>query len=239
MSDDRKFFFVHVMKTAGTTFWFQARRTFKVDELYPTGKQGDDLMVARTSLECLRTLPPERKDRVRLFSGHFPAMAVDVLGLDVVTMTILREPVARTISMLRHVLRGYPDHGSLEAVYENPVIYETLVHNHQAKLFALTVEDQPADYLHIIDVTPARLDDAKERLHGFDSFGLTEAYDEYITDVSRQFGWEFGDIPNQQVGGKPYDMSESFRNRIADDNAADIEFYEYARGLYRARRKAA
>ena len=82
-------------------------------------------------------------------------------------MTILRDPVDRTISLLRQLQRyetaiGTEGRGAetpeLEEIYEWPHVFEPLVHNHQAKMFSMTLEDEPTGYMQTIDVDDARLD---------------------------------------------------------------------------------
>lgn len=57
-----------------------------------------------------------------MFAGHFPFVAVDLLGGDLTTITVLRDPVERTISFLRQRKRNNPVHKAhrLEQMYEHP-----------------------------------------------------------------------------------------------------------------------
>ena len=52
-------------------------------------------------LGCLLDLPPSRRERIRVYAGHFPFVAVELMGQEFVTMTVLRDPVERTLSYHR------------------------------------------------------------------------------------------------------------------------------------------
>lgn len=241
------FFFIHVMKTAGTTFAFQLRRQFPADVTYPWTEaepgspEGDE---AYASIERLLTLPPERRAAVELFTGHFPYMVCEAMAVDLVTLTVLREPVARTVSVLRHFKRLDERYRSLplEAIYEDEEVYRYFVHNHQAKIFALTREDNPRGFLRPITWDDDRLALAKENLAKVDVIGLTERYAEFVEGLRARFGWWTRGV---DVGGRANasidagELEPAMRRRIAEDNAYDVEFYRYATELVDRRRRAA
>jgi Sulfotransferase family len=252
-----RYFFVHVMKTAGRTLLRHFRGNFELDEMYPYGKldiryDGDRVDI-RHHLEvaCLLRLPEERVRRIRVYSGHYPYVASELIGGDFIRLTILRHPVDRTISLLRQFRRKDPwadpnlrysapmEGLSLDEVYENPFVYEPLVLNHQTKIFSMSADDQLDTYMDVIDVDDKRLAIAKENLAKVDFVGLTEQYGEFLDEVAAATGWEIlrhlrkNETPQEHI--KP--VSESLRRRIAADNAIDMEFYEYARELVESRRR--
>ena len=54
-----------------------------------------------------------------MVTGHFPLCAAEVLGVPFTTFTLLREPVERTLSLLRHrrERRAGAGRASLEEIY--------------------------------------------------------------------------------------------------------------------------
>jgi len=236
VSDDRRrYFFVHVMKTAGTTLRQHVRSNFEPDEVYPLKGVDLDMRQANIKLEYLTSLPPERLRRIRVFTGHFPFVATELMGGGFTTFTILRDPVERTLSFLRAHRR---DHGrTLEEIYEDPMLFPLLIHNHQAKVFAITADDRPDTYMDVIDVDAERLARAKANLESVDAVGLQERFDEFLRTLERRFGWRFGEVPERNVTKGGGDAPESLRRRIAEDNRADMEFYEHARELYASRQR--
>jgi hypothetical protein len=179
--------------------------------------------------------------------GHFPFVVCEVLGGGFDTVTLLRDPIDRTVSLLRQLQRGPlvgpPDEAhalgalSLEQVYEQPEVFERLVHNHQTKIFSMTLDDEPQGYLQLIDVDASRLAVAKANLATIDVVGLTERYDDFLGTVAERFGWRVK--RDARLNASPGDdgppVSTWLRRRIAEDNAIDVELYEHARELVAAR----
>jgi Sulfotransferase family len=253
---ERPVFFVHVMKTGGTTLFRNLRGNFELDELYPyrhldiqfDGPRVD--VQHHLSVPYLLGLAPERHSRIRVYTGHFPFVATELLGGPFTTVTLLRDPIERTISLLRQFRRKAPwldpshpvmaSH-TLEEVYEQPIVFEPLIHNHQTKIFSMDASDEPQSYMDVIAVDAARLDVAKRNLASIDVLGLTERYDDFLRDIEARFGWVIE--PDARANATPASeiepVSEALRRRIAEDNPFDVELYEYARGLVDLRRARA
>ena len=176
-----RYFFLHIMKTGGQTFYWRIRPNFALDEMYPQRAEDDDLLLANASIPYLLNIPESRKARVRFYSGHFPLVATELLGGDFLTMTMLRDPVDRTVSFLKHMKRRDPRYHelTLEQIYEDDLLIQMFVLNHQAKLFSLTREDEPEGYFHLVVVDDTRLERAKERLQTVDVIGFTERLEDF------------------------------------------------------------
>jgi Sulfotransferase family len=238
-ADEQKFFFIHVMKTAGWTLREHITANFERDEVYPWEHLDADMLRANFELAYLTGLPASRRARTRVFCGHFPFVAIELLGEEVTTITILRDPVERILSFLRQRKAVHDTDGSmlLEDIYEDQFLFPALIHDHQAKLFALTVDDQPESYMHALDVDAERLELAKRNLERVDVVGTQDRFEELLSGLERRFGWRRGTVERINASPKaPRDASASFRRRIADDNQADIEFYEHAVRLCEQRR---
>ena len=90
-----------------------------------------------------------------------------MLGIDLVTLTLLRDPVERTISLLR-VMREQREawHDlTLEQIYDDANMFPRLIHNHQTKMYSITGADRPQSYRDEIDRGrgPARDREAESR----------------------------------------------------------------------------
>ena len=145
-------------------------------------------------------------------------------------MTILREPLARTLSQLaQYRIQNAPDK-DVEAIYDDPTVNGQLLLNHQTKVFSLSEADNPGTYLKIVDIDEARLATAKEALERVDLLGLQEQFPRFLRVLADRYNWQIGEIENVNVGG-PVRVAESFRRRILEDNAADVELYEHARRI--------
>jgi hypothetical protein len=232
-----RLFFVHIQKTAGGTLRRNIAENLQPGELYPAGGTFDaDPLDAYWSIPRLRSLPPERKAQIRAYVGHFPYIASQLVGSDVVTLTVLRDPVERTISYLK-MRSGDPERQgmSLEQIYEHPFDFPCFIHNHQTKIFAMTTDDKLETFMDVIEIDDDRVEIAKRQLAQVDVLGLQEDYPAMLERVARRFGWPVGEVESTHVSQGEWTVPDSLRERISHDNAIDIEFYEFARDLYRRR----
>lgn len=237
--DDQKFFFIHVMKTAGWTLRKHMMANFEEDEFFPCEALEPDMLKANIQLDYLTALPASRRARIRAYSGHFPFVAVELLGEKVTTITILRDPVERTLSLLRQrkVIHHRDEAISLEEIYEDEFLFPALIRDHQAKLFALTVDDELGSYMRALEIDSDRLELAKQNVESVDVVGTQDRFDELVSELERRFGWRRGPVERMNASPKtPGDAPASFRRRIAEENQADIEFYEHAVRLCERRR---
>jgi hypothetical protein len=244
----QRWFFVHVQKTGGTDLFtrlggdpsipLEHDRWFDESAIYPNETDGDVFTVApQLSVEQLVQRWKERQDEIRIVLGHFPLCTVELLDADFTTLTVLREPVERTLSFLRHHRRLTPEDKDkpLEEIYDDPFRYDALLHNHMVKMFSLTVDEMTDGMLTQIEFTPDRLERAKQQLETVDVVGVQEEFELFCNELERRYGWPLGG-PFFANRTKPVDVSETFRDRIARDNAMDIELYEFCRELMRSRR---
>jgi hypothetical protein len=162
--EPQRFFFMHMQKTGGTALLTRLKRYFGDEAVYPDGTDGPRPSSVLT-VEHLLERWSARRDRIRVVTGHFPLCTTDVLDAPFTTLTILRDPIERTLSYLRHrrmktpAYRGAP----LEKIYENPISYEGLVHNHMVKMLALRADEMSASAMTMVTFTEEHLARAKER----------------------------------------------------------------------------
>jgi hypothetical protein len=235
----RRFFFIHVMKTAGGTLRRHIEANFERDEVYPCERLDPNMLEANMTLSYLLGLPESRRERIKVFTGHFPYVAVELLRLraELTTITVLRDPVERTLSYLRQWKRLNDTPYSIEEIYEHPLLFQSFIRDHQAKLFALTAEDEPESCMAVLDVDRDRLELAKRNLERVDVIATQDRFDQLLAELERRFGWRRGALERWNVGAaSPDDAPTSFRRRIAEDNAADMEFFEHAERLCDLRR---
>jgi hypothetical protein len=235
----QRFFFVHVMKTGGTSLLHQFHQNFSPEEVYPNREldMDADRFLQHLRVDYLLGLSEERRRTIRVYLGHFPYVACELLGLDLVKLSLVREPVDRTVSLLQQLKRNGPKHkdSTLEQIYDHPNVFSRLTANHQTKVFATKADDDLVDYNNMIVVDADRLVLAKRNLAQIDVLGLTEEYDDFLDELQARYGWQFNRAvrANENVGVE--DASPALRRRIAEDNEFDLELYEYARELVRRR----
>jgi hypothetical protein len=115
-------------------------------------------------------------------------------------------------------------------------LFLSLIHNHQAKIFAMTRETlSPFGIYESLEIDERQLNIAKENLEQVDIVGFQERFPEFLQAIAERYGWRRAAIPDLNVSVEPEGsgISRSFRQRIAEDNAADLDFYEHARRMWR------
>lgn len=241
----RRSFFIHLMKTGGGTLWVDIKMNFRRQFVYPDSDESntgpDPWGVSYYDVDRLLHLPPERRDVIQVYTGHFPYVVTEMLGIDdLFRFTVLREPIDRTISYLKHCQKFHPQHRGmpLDHIYDDGFINPFFIANHQTKMFAMTVEDEPETMMDVIEVDDERLAIAKENLAKVDIVGLNEQFDTFLADLSRELGWNVGEAPDLHVSEQDETVGADLIERMTHDLAYELEFYAYARELVATRAAA-
>jgi hypothetical protein len=220
-----------MQKTAGTALFRRLKQQFTPAEIYPNetdGRPPESVLM----IDHLEQRWSERRDEIRVVTGHFPLCTVDVLGVPFTTLTVLREPVERTLSFLRHHKKKSPAdaESSLEEIYDDPIRFHGLIQNHMTKMLCLDASDMPGYAMTHLHFEPRHLDRAIERLAEVDVVGTQDRFEEFCHELERRFGWDLGE-PQVANRTAPIPVTDEFRQRIAEDNELDIELYARAEAL--------
>jgi Galactose-3-O-sulfotransferase len=230
--EPQRFFFVHLQKTAGTALFRRLRHHFGTDAVYPMPRyQGSPESVLDVGLLAKRFA--QHHADIRVVTGHFPLCAVERLGVPFATFTVLREPVERALSFLRHQRQEEPrfQGTTLEQIYADPVCRDGLIRNHMVRMLSLSLDEMTDGALTQINVDEERLAVACDALeHRIDVVGIQERFEEFCDALARRFGWDLG--PSQFANRTPpMEASAELRERIAADNDLDGRLYRFARVL--------
>jgi hypothetical protein len=240
----QRFFVAHMQKTAGTTLRDRLRASFPDEQIYPNATDGSDPRVAVISVSHLRARWAARGEQIRLLTGHFPVRTAELLEVPFVTITILRHPVDRTLSFLRHQAerrqRGATETTPLVEIYEDPFRFTHMIRNHMVRTLSLYPEEMLAQdgVLTPVPYTRDRLERAKESLANLDIFGLQDRFEEFCDELSARYGLAVGEALRSNTT-EATDVPAGLADRIAEDNALDTELYEYACRLYEDRHAGA
>ncbi len=237
-SEPTRYFVVHLQKTAGTTLRDRFRATFPDAAIYPNASDGPDKRLSVISLAHLLERWNARRDEIRLVAGHFSVSTVELLDADFVTLSILREPVDRTLSYLRHQKRLNRDDRdkSLEEIYDDPFRFNGLVRNHMVRMFSIGAGEMgPGDGI-LTDVgdSQERLERARDAVANLDAFGLQPRFEEFWSEFASRQGLVLGE-PLRSNATEPEDAPTNLIERIRSDNALDVALYDFAEQLYSAR----
>ncbi len=142
-------FFVHLMKTGGTSVLYHALETIEKHEVWgPVFDPGPSMNLYHrldryTSVKQIWALGDWQLRSTRLFMGHFPWSATELVDPTVITATVLRDPVERTVSYLRHCKQRHQVHTemALEEIYEDTYHFPRFVLDHQTKMLSMTLAE--------------------------------------------------------------------------------------------------
>lgn len=209
-------FFVHIPKTAGTSFRIGAEKYFRKDEIiYDYGKDSNV-----TSLIAQRHLYSSTPDvwafgqacaaeQASLVCGHVGIKKfVSLLGVGK-TIAFLRDPLERMASEYAHFVRHYGYKGTFGDFFSRPVM-----HNRQCKIMQGV------------------------RMEAVGMLGLTERYREALAMLNRAFGinipYSVENRGTKMVGAR-YEFSAEDVAEFERLNAADLTFYEEVKALFENR----
>ena len=158
---NKKFLFIHVMKTGGTSFVDIIGANFSADQRYPDVCVNPDSDIFQR-VEAYLFVPGivknvnAREGRLHMVRGHFPYSVRSLLDDSYIALTILRDPVERTLSYLKHSRRYHREHlgQDLETIYEDSWFKESFFCNYQTKIFSMTPEEALAED-RLVDEPPA------------------------------------------------------------------------------------
>jgi hypothetical protein len=230
-----RYFFLRMQKTAGTALRRRLVNHFGEAAVYPSrGVDGADVLKLAVSIDYLQERLAARGDQIQVIAGHFPLCTTELIDGRFTTLTLLREPVERTLSFLRHTRENNraANHLPLEEIYDDAFRFHSMAHNHMTKMLSLRPAEMKAWMFTRVDFTRDHLERAKEALAGIDAVGLQEHFEDFCDKLTARFGWRLGE-PVTVNTSAPVEVPESLRARIAEDNAIDIELYEFAKQLLR------
>lgn len=219
----KTYYFLHIPKTAGTTFKSILQQEFQPEQIC----YADNLL----------SLSKNWYSDHRLFMGHYFYGIDKIIGKKPVYLTFLRDPVKRFISHYHYLkrLEWHPFHqytGSIESFMDSPVIQEHCA-NVQTRMLAATVNknvkehwDKPALLLlrelekSVMRSDKSKLELAIRRLNGFWFVGNADQFEESILKIGLKSN---GKRLNQ---GNYDDLDQSIKARIAELNALDIQLVQ-------------
>jgi hypothetical protein len=230
LSDNGQLFFIHIPKSAGTTFIGILDTRFSINNICPVHWPFEKLL-GQISFGDLK-----KYDFIR---GHFPFSLIYQLDYRPICITFLRDPVERMISEFEQ-LKLEPQHHlhdilkslSLEEFLNRKEILPYFV-NKATRYFG----GEPYT-AHLAEQIP-NLDLAKENLESIEYFGITERFADsldlfcFTFDLPMISSYETKNVsPNRESRRNiPRDLLEY----IVELNQIDIQFYQYGLNLFEQR----
>lgn len=227
------FVFLHIPKAAGTTL-----REIVCAEINPKQRLNiDDISrIAYTSDEWLNSHD--------FISGHFGVSLLSRLNAGCRVITMLRHPVARTISQYKYFkqlavqggdFNGYAelvrDRGLKNVLSDRSDVYaNSLFRNTQTWALVSDYQHHYRDFLMPDDEVLAI---AKERLEKMNFFGLVEAMEDSLRGLNAVFGWNIKVedailVKSNSSSNVPEDNDEGLKDIILEHNQLDLALYNWA-----------
>lgn len=245
LAEHEQLYFLHIPKTAGTSLRTFLESRFDFEQVCP-----------HLVLPELIRLPPSRLAQFRLFCGHHGLYINKLLGRDPVTLTVMREPVARTVSHYRHLQATKEDwlHERVkDQSFEDFVCGEwgpVELLNFQTRYLAfsdiqkdyfghseLRIKDMPGMIAKYSD--PTLLDKARRRLDSLAFVGIQERFNDVLRLLSHTFGWApVSAFPAYNKAKTTFEASQltpRALERVHELTRIDREVYLHAKGLFEER----
>lgn len=234
--------FLHIPKTAGSTFTALLKRLYDESVIYQIKPPFYNKELSR-----LKNLPIDQKIKAKLIVGHMPFGIHKYFPSSCGYITILRKPVERVISHYYFVKsdRKHPLHRivnsqrmSLSEYVQSKISAE--IQNGQTRI--LCGLDEVPWFGPYADACPeAAFIAARRNLNSFKFVGLQESFSESVALLNKQFGWSlpFNFKSVNITRKKNYqELSLNDIRTVEKYNEYDIELYRIARSLFFEKRES-
>lgn len=232
MKAKAKFYFDHLPKTGGTTF-YQMLKTALGE-----GSATDQIEISYQEAMS-------RYGSKRLISCHTTFAEGDVFDPDRYYLTLLREPLDRALSHYWY-RRGFDyDHGWSDVIISKNHSFEQMLYSTDPQVLKLVSNVQATHYAKIFVETTSDetelFDAAKRALDGFNLVGLNEDMEDFLLVFGADCGVRIGsNIPRLNVTKsreRISDLSADAERHFRKLNVVDTELYHYAQTLFRQHRR--
>jgi len=234
--------FLHLPKTGGSTLSAALRH-----------KYGSEVLLLEDTSDPLggiADVPESRRRSARVVMGHIHYGVHEHIPQECRHLTVMREPVARVVSMYRHIL-GHAKHRFHDELVRSQMSLEE---------FARSAPDAGLDNLQTRMISGRKpgttppggdgawqappldssdLEEAKRNLDRFLVVGLTERFDESFILIRRALGWrlpmyETYNVTRAASAAQREAPTPAAIEAIKERNRLDLELYSHALALHSA-----
>jgi Galactose-3-O-sulfotransferase len=227
--------FLHIQKAGGLTL----QRILRQQLGASLPQRAMNLFRSAPSQDLLTALQ-SRKMSDRYFAGHICFGVHQHLPSPFTYITLLREPVARIISLYHYsrinptaYYHSYAANQTLEAfALETPLME---LDNGQTRFLAGDAQDCFINRTPLGQCKSNLLECAKDNIHShFSLVGLTEQFDQSLLLLQRKMGWQPTYYLSRNIAKNKQKnaISDSLRAAILERNSLDQQLYQYAQQLF-------
>lgn len=223
--------FLHIPKTAGSTFSRMLRNRHKGKGRFAF--KGDNT----ADKERYSKLSSEEKNAIVLFSGHAPLVSGVKEADEVPIITILRDPVSRVKSFCQHVSEGKSSY-LLERFPPETFNLDEFLSSHNSELsnlqsrMLINYEKRGSELLiSILSPEEACAKALDNLFNKVTCYGLQEYFDESLVLFASKFGWKapYYEFINKKNPKRLLEFEDRHIQKIMELNAIDIEVYRAAK----------
>jgi hypothetical protein len=217
--------FLHIPKTAGTTFEHMLSR------MYP-GKLFIFSGILNQDFEKYAKLSQDEKEKISLFTGHAP-LITGIQEIDnTPTITLLRDPVERVKSFCQHVREGKSPY-LLERFPPEKFNLDAFLDSGNQELNNLHARNILGNRdFNLLEIPPREsVDQALALLQNYIvGFGIVEYFDESLLLFQKQFNWQWPFYLNLNIkdNTRILEFQDSHIEKIRNLNRIDIDIYQAA-----------
>ena len=225
--NDEWFYFLHIPKTAGTSFRYTLYDRFRAREVYPNNidyylrQRARFLSFTEFAARKGDLFPPSKK----LLIGHFRLLPVDP-GFRMPPpriISFLRDPVARLISTINYQSQpGRKFHG----LGIDQIMSKYAQEEGQMQAFFLGYKPRRMN-----------LQEVFENLEKIEALGIVEHYEQSIQLINRTFDWDLKNVysKNRSRSGTKISPGSIDAEQLSSCCETDQQVYDYALKRFRAR----
>lgn len=223
---DSGFYFIHVPKTAGTSFRVMLYDLFSPSEIIPNvydieknsgGYPEMTQLLSQKSVDDLKM--------IRLLAGHYPYQPMKYFLHQPKAIVFLRDPLERAVSNLFHLKKRQPQffNSTFEEVFEES---PRQILNMQVRYLSGRIRKK--------EMKLKDLRVAIQKLRSIECIGLTEQFDASIDYVEKKFDWKFPErlARNVNTTNTLNELDPDLLNRIREGNYLDQRLYDMGVKLF-------
>lgn len=226
-------FFIHLPKTAGTSFRMMLYKKLPQYSIFPNWKDIAQYNGEYPNLEeAKRVLFQKQYTNIRLVNGHYPFALKSLLPDNYQIFIFLREPMSRTISNLVHFKKSKPENENL-SLRDIFLKYKNHLSNLQTRFLCDASLTAPMKFYK-----PGRLDEndllqAKSHLASCRFVGITEYFEESIKIAEQTIGFKLGASLRKNVSESYNDLIDpSLKSLLEENLELDKKLYQYGLKLF-------
>ena len=197
-SSSKLFFFLHVPKTAGTSFRMMLYNHFKQHEIWPNIKDLERNRKRYLPVDELRAMSYERKSELRMVMGHYKIAVTREFIEKPIIISFWRRPVDHMISLASHKQR---QKANLAKMSLAEVMQNHIVDNAQTRFLL-------PPHTHDMEITNDLFKLALRNLDLIEFVGVQDQFNEGLNYLEAKYKWSLGKRLKKNVGGKQNQSAE-------------------------------